>query len=972
MAKREDSDEAARLWPFLLPKFERLARGVAGGVSSVSGGAPSPHSLGGSHHEGTLADSQAPQFLKSDGSRSLAGNLAVAAGMTIDGVDISVHAANPAAHHNPVTGGAGIVVAMGQVASVDLAAAPNGLEFVTGKLRVDAGYGMVLDEAGTSVNPAAAFAWTGDHHWTEHLNLGGSIIFDTASEITSLAGSLMIAPVEHLILEPTYDLKLRPINDLVVNPTSNLVTFDSDIEWKSNGFIDDPIGIAGWRLFETPRRNQLTIGGIKADELYVRTFVADAVRVDLGEEVWSKSRGIVAEPFELPELEETVDVWFEDVAGLAHGQIFSVNDWIQFRIIDMAAGIVTQVVWFQVTGGYLDHATEDWQRWTLQRKDGGTTGFEIGRGAACVDWGESGQGYVYLSALQQDGGPFIQTATWAGASPFASGARKVQARMGNLSGLFGYGNVQGFIAAKDASLTDAKDFQGLTLDPTNGLRLFNTTLKSYYNSLQSVNLASNGDFWLGTNVLAPATRSLEFTASTGVLKIKGSIEITGGSGIGALTDAGALATVNNLDGVPDGTTNKKTTASEKAGAGRAASALDGSNRLVTAVIPTTAVTPSTAGLYLDSTHMGYYNGGWKTYISSDGKFYFSGTGSTGLLWDGTKLKGISGGTEQWYASATDGKLYAGAGTVVIDGTGLALEADVTQPLGDSHSLVWYQFPSSRVGVIARMGAVASAVVSRLETYVSHPSGAQILLSATSTGVYGGASSLLVGNDGVEVTGATMVSGTLGVTGNATFSGSVGIGTTPTTMQLHVKDAGRAGLYIEESTGTGTSRVQFGSGSVYHQLRYDWNANALQWINNFVTQITVLANGNVGINTTSPASKLDVNGDIGTAWTTPTLGTDWVAHSSTFYAPGYKRFGDMVILRGVAKRSTGTSGNNTTLFTLASGYRPASKMVALSITANGTDNADNIAFLTIATTGVVTFVGNGRNSVRLDGVAFSIA
>ena len=66
---------------------------------------PDPHGLDSAYHVGTIDDTQAPQFLKTDGSRQLAANLAVAAGVTVDGVDISVlknnydaHLGNPLAH----------------------------------------------------------------------------------------------------------------------------------------------------------------------------------------------------------------------------------------------------------------------------------------------------------------------------------------------------------------------------------------------------------------------------------------------------------------------------------------------------------------------------------------------------------------------------------------------------------------------------------------------------------------------------------------------------------------------------------------------------------------------------------------------------------------------------------------------------------------------------------------------------------
>jgi hypothetical protein len=57
------------------------------------------HELGGGMHYGQLSDLQGPQFLKLDGSRALTGNLAVSAGVTIDGVDIGAHAADVNAHH---------------------------------------------------------------------------------------------------------------------------------------------------------------------------------------------------------------------------------------------------------------------------------------------------------------------------------------------------------------------------------------------------------------------------------------------------------------------------------------------------------------------------------------------------------------------------------------------------------------------------------------------------------------------------------------------------------------------------------------------------------------------------------------------------------------------------------------------------------------------------------------------------------
>jgi len=51
---------------------------------------------------GTVTPEETTTYLKRDGSRSLTGNLPVSAGVTIDGVDVSVHAANVNAHHAKV------------------------------------------------------------------------------------------------------------------------------------------------------------------------------------------------------------------------------------------------------------------------------------------------------------------------------------------------------------------------------------------------------------------------------------------------------------------------------------------------------------------------------------------------------------------------------------------------------------------------------------------------------------------------------------------------------------------------------------------------------------------------------------------------------------------------------------------------------------------------------------------------------
>ncbi len=50
------------------------------------------------------------------------------------------------------------------------------------------------------------------------------------------------------------------------------------------------------------------------------------------------------------------------------------------------------------------------------------------------------------------------------------------------------------------------------------------------------------------------------------------------------------------------------------------------------------------------------------------------SGTTRIEMTNAKIAGIAGGVDQWYANTTDGKLYAGAGSVQIDATGLQMTA----------------------------------------------------------------------------------------------------------------------------------------------------------------------------------------------------------------------------------------------------------------------------------------------------------
>ena len=83
-----------------------------------------------------LTDDDHAQYLRTDGTRTLTGNLSTNAGVTIDGVDISAHAADPSAHHAPVTAADTSITVTGQAIRIANAVAGDGINLTGGVLSV--------------------------------------------------------------------------------------------------------------------------------------------------------------------------------------------------------------------------------------------------------------------------------------------------------------------------------------------------------------------------------------------------------------------------------------------------------------------------------------------------------------------------------------------------------------------------------------------------------------------------------------------------------------------------------------------------------------------------------------------------------------------------------------------------------------------------------------------------------------------
>jgi len=378
----------------------------------------------------------------------------------------------------------------------------------------------------------------------------------------------------------------------------------------------------------------------------------------------------------------TIENYFEITdPPSGHATVFATGDAVRVKSLALSVGIDVWDVWGSIQR--IEDAT-DYYRYYYTLRSGGTDGLVIPAGAAVIDYRQAGDGTIILTA-DQSYAPYIDIST-SGATPW-TGDLTPHTRIGRLDGV-GVPGVSGIEQYGIVSGTDLSDASAPYIVNSN-LQMFSYNVDSEWNNGNpTARITAGGSMKLGTDIDSTSTTGFDFNPTTGALTIGsasypgsvtvyGDITVTGGNA--AKTDFSNITAT--LDAVPNGATYFRTTANQVTGAGRAYTAINSSNNLVTSVIPTTAAAPSGAGLYLASDYMGYYSGSaWKTYMDSSGNFKFLGSASNNYLqWvaASNKLQGVGGGTEQWYADATDGKLYAAAGSVGMDSTGIWLRMNAS-------------------------------------------------------------------------------------------------------------------------------------------------------------------------------------------------------------------------------------------------------------------------------------------------------
>lgn len=697
--------------------------------------------------------------------------------------------------------------------------------------------------------------------------------------------------------------------DLVVNPggTGDLVLDDSTAFHSAT--FDSSFPIAGFNLGPTALAGQfgLTVGEIAADTFKVVTFVANETRVERANQYWTRGYGITTASFTTPgSVGGTVSVTFEDSPSIA-GALASSNHYGLFRTVDISTGFAAKQAWGQLTS-YVDNA-DGTQTWTFTLRSGDTS-TEFLKGSLCTIFGASGDAYIHLSVNDSAGAPYIKGRRWV-TNPYTPANHTTYWLLGTLGSIGSTGTPSYTPSGNGIYARSGASANQLFIIDDNGMQIRNGDLEMYNSGVQTVDLASaDGSLKLGTNVASGSTTGFQFNGTTGNITIGGasySPTVTlygvlnikaGSSGIANLTDA-------NLDNIANGSTYFRTTANQVTGAGRAFTALDSSNRLVTAVIPASAVTPSGAGLYLDSSHMGYYSGSaWKTYMDSSGNLLLAGSSAANYIqWAAAtnKLSGVGSSVEQWYASAADGKLYAGAGEVWLASNGLNFNV---QTFGSADYIRFDRSGSALATIGFQRATGGGPLTTDGMTFTNNDNtkfrflGASVMEIGTGgdtvVNITGGLSATKSGNfASLTVTrGALSAAATIGGTTHtsvfsnsttehtyirggkassnvyindasglgdvilATGGGRVGAGVTPT-MKLDVADrmlvrsgaSGAAGIWLADSTPTSRSFIG---------LYSDGATPILGLYNNGNWRMLVDSNGHVGVNAVADTTyMLDV-------------------------------------------------------------------------------------------------------------------
>lgn len=367
-------------------------------------------------------------------------------------------------------------------------------------------------------------------------------------------------------------------------------------------------------------------------------------------------------------------------------------------------------------------------------------------------------------------------------------------------------------------------------------------------------------------------------------------------------------------------------------------------------------------------------------IGTTGGIY-QGTGSfasptTGLkIWNESsvgRIAGYNNGTLQWYAG-TDGKLYAGGGTVKIDNSGISMVSVNSTTIDGISS---YKFTASSGTTSAGLYSRESGSI-RSVSLVNNGSGATVShtyeLRAECTGDFVvSAFNAWVPNLQVGTSdGSGLPGGQIRTQSNATIGGGLNVGSASGATTGQILASGQisskgwmwvrntsntTGIYGDSRSAvvlTATDAEAWFIGPVGNATRASTDS-ALQFYSWHTNSSPLILDHSVAGHRIRLSGQL-VAGTVPDGWTSAgvVFGSGWQNYDpgeATWAEFKYKKFGDIIMLRGLVRRASGTGSTVLTLPDNNLFIRPGRLLLIACMSSGGITRVD------ISAAGVVTVVG----------------
>lgn len=494
----------------------------------------------------------------------MTGNITLDASRTVDGVDISAHAADPNAHHAAVTLSNTGLSLSGQALGLLLDANP-GLVIGAGGVKVNlaTNAGMLLSGdqllmgtpttlSATSVNGVSGTTHT---HQISHTN--DAVTFANNIMSTGISGEMSVKRIGvgatsvstaialfQNISTSQHTIQVKQISgqtgDLwrIENTSGGALirlTGGGDLESGQPGFVS---GLTGWQI--THDGNAEFNNAFIRGELHATTFVADEMHAT-GGTIAVMTVAKVAPP---------VNANDNKMGGVGSTFVLNLEDSWDLGIAYVTAGDVLRLKPMgQLSSGgslslydiYLEvvsagsqvgrninpdngDVSPGYRPTTVRRLRGGANNLVIPQATAAVKWGKIGSsgftgGLVLTSDLS--GAPYIDVFTvdatkssgqWQSTNPDTFILPRV--RMGNLIGVLGKSADEWGIAMA-TNLNDTEVTSRSLVVSNQGIVLRNADLRAYSGSATRVSVSSLGNIKFGTDINDNATTTFDFEASTG-------------------------------------------------------------------------------------------------------------------------------------------------------------------------------------------------------------------------------------------------------------------------------------------------------------------------------------------------------------------------------------------------------------------------------------------------------------------------